>query len=133
MSAQSDARAEITGILNAITFNGQPLVVRDNPTNVNPWCVVIASADPVLTNENTSGSVGDYEYNLLLQFVGGSPETSSLAVLEDMVESAILALGNSEYWYPGNASAPFVGDGGDGKVYLTITLPATKYIEIGGA
>jgi hypothetical protein len=130
MSAQSDARAEITSILNAITYNGDPLQVRDNPSNVNPWCVVIGTADPVLTNSNTSGSRGDYQYNLQLQFVGNGPD--SLEPLEGIVENAILALADSDYWFPGDASAPYWGDGGDGKVYLTITLPATKLIEIGG-
>lgn len=127
MSAQADARAELTTILE-----GLGLVVRDNPRNVNPNCVVIASADPVLTNENTMGTTDEYGYNLLLQCVGGSPETSSLSVLEDMVESVILALGESDYWFPGDASAPYVGDGGDGKLYLTITVPASRTIKITG-
>jgi hypothetical protein len=131
MSAQSEARAEITGILQAITYKGDPLEVRDNPSNVNTWCVVITSADPVLTNENTSGSRGDYRYNLLLHFVGNGPD--SLEPLEGIVEDAILAIADSIDWYPGDASAPFLGDGGDGKVYLTIALPATKFIEIGGS
>lgn len=124
MSAQSDARSELTTILQGLN-----LTVRDNPVNVNPWCVVIASADPVLTNNNTMGTTGQFLYHLLLQCVGGSPETSSLPALEDMVENVILALGDSANWFPGDASAPFIGEGGSGT-YLTITVPATKYIDL---
>lgn len=121
----ASARADLTAILQAAT---DLPVVANVPERLQPPCVVITEATPLLTTDETTYGAVTVRLNLT---VAVAPTTNALAVarLDAAVDEIIVALARSGTFaavdaYTGITSA-------DGQTYLAAPITTTLTYSIG--
>jgi len=119
------ARADLTAILQAAT---DIPVVANVPERLQPPCVVITEATPLLTTDETTYGAVTVRLNLT---VAVAPTTNALAVarLDAAVDEIVVALVRSGTFaavdaYTGITSA-------DGQTYLAAPITTTLTYSIG--
>ena len=121
----ASARADLTAILQAST---DLPVVANVPERLQPPCVVITEATPLLTTDETTYGAVTVRLNLT---VAVAPTTNALAVarLDAAVDEIVVALVRSGTFaavdaYTGITSA-------DGQTYLAAPITTTLTYSIG--
>ncbi|PEY46554.1 hypothetical protein CN359_30900 [Bacillus thuringiensis] len=121
----ASARADLTAILQAAT---DLPVVANVPERLQPPCVVITEATPLLTTDETTYGAVTVRLNLT---VAVAPTTNALAVarLDAAVDEIVVALVRSGTFaavdaYTGITSA-------DGQTYLAAPITTTLTYSIG--